>query len=54
MYLWRRGNLWWFRKAIPVDLDAILGTEVRCSLFTEERAVARRRAWALLIALEEV
>ena len=54
MYLWRRGNHFWFRKACPVDLVTILGTEIRCSLHTEQRDLARRRAWALLVALEEV
>lgn len=54
MYLIRRGNLWWFRKACPVDLAPVLGREVRCSLHTEQHTVARRRAWALLVALEEV
>jgi integrase len=54
MYLWRRGHHFWFRKANPLDLVSVLGTEVRCSLHTEQHAVARRRAWALLVALEQV
>jgi hypothetical protein len=54
MYLWRRRHNFWFRKSVPVDLRPFLGPEVRCSLATEQRAVARRRAWALLVALEEV
>jgi integrase len=54
MYLWRRGDLWWFRKANPIDLNPVLGREIRCSLYTEQRAVARRRGLAVLVALEEV
>jgi hypothetical protein len=54
MYLWRRGNQWWFRKACPIDLVPVLGAEVRCSLHTEQRSLARRRAWALLVAIEQV
>jgi integrase len=55
MYLWRRGGRYWFRKAVPIDLADILGrTEVRCSLATSERAVAQKRALAMLVALEQV
>lgn len=54
MYLWRRGNHFWFRKAIPISLVPFLGVELRCSLHTEQRDLARRRAWALLVAIEQV
>lgn len=50
MYLWRRGHNFWFRKACPVDLARVLGREIRCSLYTEQRAVVRLRGWALLVA----
>lgn len=54
MYIFRRGDRWWFRKSCPVDVVAILGPEVRFSLLTESRLEARRRAWAVLVALETV
>lgn len=54
MYLFRRGNRWWFRKSCPLDLTAVLGPEIRLSLHTANRREARRRAQAVLVALEEV
>jgi hypothetical protein len=55
MYLQRRHGRYWFRKATPLDLVEVLGqAEVRCSLRTNRRDVAKRRAGALLVALENV
>ncbi|WP_199084657.1 site-specific integrase [Bosea sp. ASV33] len=55
MYLHRRGAHWWFRKAVPVDLTAILGFEqVRRSLRTKDSALARRRALHMLIRVDDV
>jgi hypothetical protein len=55
MYLQRRNGRYWFRKATPLDLVEVLGqAEVRCSLRTNRRDVAKRRAGALLVALENV
>lgn len=55
MYLFRRGSHWWIRKAVPVDLVAILGfAQVRRSLRTRDAALARRRALQLLIRVDDV
>jgi integrase len=55
MYLQRRNGVYWFRKATPLDLVNIIGkTDVRCSLRTTRREVAKRRAGQLLVALEHV
>jgi len=55
MYLQRRNGHYWFRKATPLDLVHVLGqAEIRCSLRTTRRDVAKRRAGQLLVALENV
>jgi hypothetical protein len=56
LYRRRNGNgVYWFRKATPLDLVNIIGrTDVRCSLRTTRRDVAKRRACQLLVALEHV
>lgn len=51
MYLQRRNGHYWFRKATPLDLLRIVGqAEIRCSLRTNRRDVANRRATQLLVA----
>lgn len=55
MYVVRRGDRWWFRQAIPVDLVDVLGiAEVRRSLRTRSVREARRRALEVLVRVEEV
>lgn len=55
MYVVRRGDHWWFRKAVPVDLVDVLGiAEVRRSLRTRNAREARRRALDVLVRVEEV
>jgi hypothetical protein len=50
----RRGPVFWFRKSIPVDLIDRLGpTDIRRSLRTCNGRVARQRAWALILVVEE-
>jgi hypothetical protein len=51
MYVVRRNGIYWFLKAHPLDLAEIIGqAEVRCSLNTNRRDVAKRRAGQLLVA----
>jgi hypothetical protein len=55
MYLQRRNGHYWFRKATPLDLLQVLGqAEIRCSLRTTRRDLAKRRAGQLQVALENV
>jgi hypothetical protein len=55
MHLQRRAGHYWFRKATPLDLLHVIGqSEIRCSLRTTRRDVAKRRAGQLLVALESV
>jgi hypothetical protein len=55
MHLQRRNGVYWFRKATPLDLVKIMGqADVRCSLRTHRRDVAKRRARVLLVALDNV
>jgi hypothetical protein len=55
VYLLRRNGVYWFRKVHPINVANIFGqAEVRCSLRTNRRDVARRRATQLLVALEHV
>lgn len=55
MYVVRRGDRFWFRKAVPVDLVDVLGiAEVRRSLRTSSAREARRRALDVLVRVEEV
>lgn len=50
----RRGSVYWFRKAVPVDLIDRLGhSDIRRSLRTGNMRVARQRAWALIFVLED-
>jgi hypothetical protein len=51
----RRNGVYWFRKVTPIDLVSIIGqAELRCSLRTTRRDVAKRRAHQVLVALEHV
>lgn len=55
MYVVRRGDRWWFRKAVPVDLVDVLGiAEVRRSLHTGSAREARRRGLEVLVRVEDV
>lgn len=55
MYLYRRNGRYWFRKSVPLDLIPIIGMrDVRCSLETSRRDMAKRRSGAMLVALEHV
>lgn len=55
MYLLRRNGVYWFRKAVPLDLIQIVGqSEVRFSLRTHRRDMAKRRTGQVLVALENV
>ncbi len=54
MYLRRRGEHWWIRKAVPVDLVEVLGIEqVRRSLRNKASALAQRRALQLLVRVDD-
>jgi integrase len=55
MYVVKRGDRWWFRKAVPVDLVDVLGiAEVRRSLHTGNAREARRRGLEVLVRVEDV
>lgn len=55
MHVVRRGDRWWFRKAVPVDLLDVLGiAEVRRSLQTGNAREARRRGLEVLVRVEDV
>ena len=55
MYHQRRCDHYWLRKATPLDLIHVLGqAEVRCSLRTNRRDIAQRRARALLVVFDNV
>jgi hypothetical protein len=50
----RRGPVCWFRKAVPVDLTDRLGSsDIRRSLRTCSARMARQRAWALILVVED-
>jgi hypothetical protein len=50
----RRGHVLWFRKAIPADLVDRLGcSDIRRSLRTSNMRIARQRAWAFIVRIEE-
>ncbi|WP_172125265.1 DUF6538 domain-containing protein [Devosia sp. 919] len=50
----RRGSVYWFRKSVPVDLiDRLGSSDIRRSLRTCNARVARQRAWALILVVEE-
>lgn len=55
MYVVRRGDRWWFRKAVPVDLVDVLGiAEVRRSLHNGSAREARCRGLEVLVRVEDV
>jgi len=54
MYLWKRGAIWWFRRAIPVGLRARFGpTDVAYSLRTRDRRNARQLAMKLAVIMDD-
>jgi integrase len=55
MHVVRRGDRFWFRKAVPVDLLDVLGiAEVRRSFRTGNAREARRRGLEVLVRVEDV
>jgi integrase len=55
MYLQRRNGVYWFRKAVPLNLVPLLGhAEIRFSLRTHRRDEAKRKASVMQVALETV
>lgn len=55
MYIYRRGDTWWFRKAVPVDLIETLGmADVRLSLRITSKSEARRQALRMAIRVQDV
>ncbi|SFG58326.1 DUF6538 domain-containing protein [Methylobacterium gossipiicola] len=55
MYVVKRGDRFWFRKIVPVDLVDVLGiAEIRRSLRTASAREARRRALDVLVRVEDV
>lgn len=50
--IFRRGNVWWVRKRVPVDLARYNGEQDRRTLNTEDRAEAIRNYPALLADIE--
>lgn len=54
MYLWKRGDVYWFRRAIPLDFKARVGSnDAAVSLRTGDRRQARKRAMRLAVAMDE-
>lgn len=54
MYLWKRGDVYWFRRAIPLDFKARAGSnDAAVSLRTGDRRQARKRAMRLAVAMDE-
>lgn len=54
MYLWKRGDVYWFRRAIPLDFKARVGSnDAVVSLRTGDRRQARKRAMRLAVAMDE-
>lgn len=52
MYLWKRGDIYWFRRAIPLDLKARAGSnDAAVSLRTGDRGQARKHAMRLAVAM---
>ena len=50
----RRGEVFWFRKSVPADLVHSLGnSDIRRSLHTSNRRMAMRRAWSLMLVVED-
>lgn len=55
MYVVKRGDRFWFRKIVPVDLVDVLGiAEIRRSLRTASAREARRKALDVLVRVEDV
>ncbi|WMT91956.1 DUF6538 domain-containing protein [Pelagibacterium sp. H642] len=53
-FVHRRGPVFWFRKAVPVDLiDRLGSSDIRRSLRTCNKRMARQRAWTLILVVEE-
>jgi integrase len=53
-FVHRRGPVYWFRRSVPVDLiDRLGNTDIRRSLRTCNKRVARQRAWTLVLLVEE-
>ncbi|WP_332719504.1 DUF6538 domain-containing protein [Pelagibacterium mangrovi] len=53
-FVHRRGPVFWFRKAVPADLIDRLGrSDIRRSLRTCNKRMARQRAWTLILVVEE-
>jgi len=54
MYLWKRGDVYWFRRAIPLDFKARLGSnDIAVSLQIGDRRQARKKAMRLAVAMDE-
>lgn len=54
MYLWKRGTIDWFRRAIPVDLRAWIGPiDVAYSLRRRVRRNARQLAMRLAVIMDD-
>ncbi len=54
MYLWKRGDVYWFRRAIPLDFRARVGSnDAAVSLRTGDRRQARKRAMRLAVVMDE-
>lgn len=50
----RRGEVFWFRRSVPVDLQQSLGnSDIRRTLRTSNRRIATRRAWSLMLVVED-
>ena len=51
----RRGEVFWFRRAVPSDLIHSLGnSDIRRSLRTSERRIAMKRVWSLIGRIETI
>ncbi|MFV3132072.1 DUF6538 domain-containing protein, partial [Niveispirillum sp. KHB5.9] len=54
-HLWKRGETYWFRMALPADLVARFGRrEFRLSLKTSDRRIARMRGSRLSVSFQEL
>lgn len=53
-FVHRRGSVFWFRKAVPAGLTDRLGrSDIRRSLRTSNKRVARQRSWTLILVIED-
>jgi len=50
-YLFRRGQTWWVKLAVPASLRSVLGYDLRRSLETRSLEVARETRWPVVGAL---